>query len=258
MPPENDQLTADARVFQRVVDHVQNAIAAGQLKPGDRLPSERELVEKFSIGRASVREALRVLESMGLVRSQPRDPRGPLVLPVSVGPVRRSVAMLTSAKVFGLAELVQFRMITDAAANLLAARRRTDAQLVRLERNMARMRQSMARGYAEFGRADMEFHEIIAEAAGNQLVQIYGDVTREAIVMLIQQKIHDADDQTALMLQSVRHHRAVFTAISDRDGLLASRLARETLYAYYADHVDEADRAIMADLVLECGGRLPV
>jgi GntR family transcriptional regulator, transcriptional repressor for pyruvate dehydrogenase complex len=244
------------RVFQRVVDYVQNAIAAGELKPGERLPSERELVEKFSIGRASVREALRVLESMELVRSRPRDPRGPLVLPVSVGPVRRSVAMLTSAKVLTLAELVQFRMIVDASANLLAANRRTDAQLVALERNMARMRQCMRRGYAEFSQADMEFHELIAEAGGNQLVQVYGDVTREAVLMLIQRTILDADDQTALMLQSLRHHRAVFDAIADRDGLLASRLARESLYSYYADHVDEADRAIMADLVRECGGRL--
>ncbi|GAA4685036.1 FadR/GntR family transcriptional regulator [Pseudonocardia yuanmonensis] len=247
---------ADGRVFQRVVDYVQNALAAGDLKPGDRLPSERELVEKFSIGRASVREALRVLESMELVRSQPRDPRGPLVLPVSVGPVRRSVAMLTSAKVFTLGELVQFRMIADASANLLAANRRTEAQLVALERNMARMRQSMPKGYHEFSRADTEFHELVAEAGGNQLVQVYGDVTREAIQSLISQTILNADDQTAHMLQSIRHHRAVFDAIADRNGLLASRLARETLYAYYAGYVDDAERAVMADLVRECGGRV--
>jgi DNA-binding GntR family transcriptional regulator len=88
-------------------------------------------------------------------------------------------------------------------------------------------------------------------------VHVYGDVTRDAVLTLIQRTILDADDRTALMLQSIRHHRAVFDAIADRDGLLASRLARESLYAYYADHVDEADRAIMADLVRECGGRLP-
>jgi GntR family transcriptional repressor for pyruvate dehydrogenase complex len=252
-----DASAPDGRVFQRVVDHVQNAIAAGDLKPGDRLPSERELVEKFSIGRASVREALRVLENMELVRSRPRDPRGPLVLPMTVGPVRRSISMLTSTKVLTLAELVQFRMIADASANLLAANRRTGAQLLVLERNMARMRQSMSRGYAEFSQADMEFHELIAEAGGNQLVQVYGDVTREAVLDLIQRTILDADDQTALMLQSIRHHRAVFDAIADGDGLRASRLARESLYSYYADLVDPPDRAIMADLVRECGGRLP-
>jgi DNA-binding FadR family transcriptional regulator len=249
---------ANGRVFQRLVDYVQNAIASGDLKPGDRLPSERELVQKFGIGRASVREALRVLENMELVRSQPRDPRGPLVLPLSVEPVRRSIAMLTATNTLELAELVQFRMIVDASANLLASTRRTDAQLLELERNMARMRESMHRGYAEFGQADLEFHELIAEAAGNKLIQVYGDVTREAVLTLIQRTIRDAQDQTALMLQSIRHHRAAFAAIADRDGLRASRLARESLYSYYAHLVDPASREIMANLVRECGGTLSI
>lgn len=249
--------SANERVFQRVIDYVQNGIAVGELKPGDRLPSERELVDKLGIGRTSIREALRVLENMELIRSQPRDPRGPLILPISVGPMRRSIAMLTSTGGLGLAELVQFRMIAEASANLLAAARRTDEQLLGLERNMARMRECMNVGYAEFGQADMEFHELIAEAGGNKLIQVYGDVTREAVLTLIQQTILDADDQTALMLQSIRHHRAVFAAITDQDGLRASRLARETLYSYYADHVSPADRTIMANLVRECGGTIP-
>ena len=249
--------TPDRRVFERVVEFVEQAIVSGELKPGDRLPSERELGERFDIARTSVREALRVLEHMELVRSRPRDPRGPLVLPVSLGPVRRSVAVLTTTGGFGLAELVQFRMVAEASANLLAARRRTGGQLVALERNMARMRRSIATGYAGFGLLDMQFHELVAEAAGNRLVQVYGDVTREAVLTLIQRRISDADDRDALMRQSVRHHRAVFEAIEARDGLRASRLARESLYAYYADHVDPADREIMADLVRECGGTVP-
>jgi GntR family transcriptional regulator, transcriptional repressor for pyruvate dehydrogenase complex len=51
----------DTRAFQRIVEYVERALAAGELKAGDRLPSERELVERFGVGRSSVREALRVL-----------------------------------------------------------------------------------------------------------------------------------------------------------------------------------------------------
>nr|WP_255375659.1 GntR family transcriptional regulator [Saccharomonospora sp. CUA-673] len=167
-------------------------MASGELRPGDRLPSERELVEQFGIGRASVREGLRVLENMHLVRSSPRDPRGPLVLPVSTEPMRRSVAMLTLSGGMELAELVQFRMIADASANLLAASRRTEDHLLRMERAMARMRASMGRDHAAFSRADLEFHEVIAEAGGNRVVQVYGDVIREAILDLIARTILDA------------------------------------------------------------------
>ena len=60
-----------------------------------------------------------------------------------------------------------------------------------------------------------------------------------------------AEDQPALMLRSIGHHTAVLAAIEARDGPRASRLARESLYAYYAEHVRPVDREIMANLVLE-------
>jgi DNA-binding FadR family transcriptional regulator len=239
------------RAYQRIVDDVEAAVTSGQLKPGDRLPSERDLVERFGVARSSVREALRVLESRELVRSRPGDPRGPLVLGFSVEPVKRSIAQLAEAHTMRFSELVQFRMILDASANLLAAAGRTDEQLLRMERNMARMRASMSLGYAEFAKLDLEFHEIIAEAGGNTMIRVCGDVVREAVLQLIQAKIADAEDARGLMLRSIRHHASVFEAISDGDGLRASRLARESLYDYYANYVDEAERAVLADLVLE-------
>lgn len=241
----------EGRAYQRIVDHVEEAITGGRLKPGDRLPSERDLVERFGVARSSVREALRVLQSRELVRSRPGDPRGPLVLGFSVEPVKRSIAALTSAHTMRFGELVQFRMVLDASANLLAAAGRTGEQLLRMERNMARMRESMALGYAEFAELDRQFHEIIAEASGNTMIQVCGDAVREAVLALIQAKISDSADARGLMLRSIRHHAAVFEAISDGDGCRASRLARESLYDYYANYVDEAERAVLADLVQE-------
>ncbi|MDL5157686.1 FadR/GntR family transcriptional regulator [Actinomycetospora termitidis] len=247
---------ASDRAYRRMVDDIESRIAAGDLRPGDRLPSERELVEHYGIARSSVREALRVLESLELVRSAPRDPRGPLVLPITSAPIRRSLGLLTASRTIVLPELVQLRMVIDASTNLIAARRRTPAHLVALERNMARMRGLLHRSYAEFSLADLEFHEIIADAAGHELVRLYGEAVREAVLDLIQRTILDADDQEAHKLRSIRHHSAVFDAISDGDGPAASRLARESLYQYYADHVDPEDREIMAELVRECGGRV--
>ncbi|NMO92304.1 FadR/GntR family transcriptional regulator [Actinomycetospora sp. TBRC 11914] len=248
--------TSDHRAYRRMVDDVEARIASGELRPGDRLPSERDLVDRYAIARSSVREALRVLESLELVRSAPRDPRGPLVLPMSAAPIRRSLGLLTSSKTISLPQLVQLRMVLDASTNLMAAVRRTPEHLVALERNMARMRALRHHSYAEFGHADLEFHEILADAAGHELVRLYGEAVREAVLDLIQQTILDAEDQAAQMLRSIRHHAAVFDAVQAGDALAASRLARESLYQYYADHVGDEDREIMADLVRECGGRV--
>ena len=71
------------RAYQRIVEQVEDALVRGELAPGQRLPSERELVTQFAVSRSTVREALRVLESNGVVRSRPGDPNGPEILPFS-------------------------------------------------------------------------------------------------------------------------------------------------------------------------------
>ena len=77
------------RAYQRIVEQVEEALARGDLRPGQRLPSERELVAQFEVSRSTVREALRVLESNGVVRSRPGDPNGPEVLPFSPAALRK-------------------------------------------------------------------------------------------------------------------------------------------------------------------------
>ena len=252
--PSQDPRTSRPRAFQTIVDHFEQAIRSGELQPGDRLPSERDLVTEYGVSRSSVREALRVLESRHLVARNGAERRGAVVLAYSPEPARRTLSLMTQS--VRLADLVQFRMVADGSATLMAARRRTPAQMVALERNMARMRESLELGYEAFSVADVEFHQLIAEMAGNEVLRICGDTVRESCLDLIQQTILVSENQTALMLQSIGHHREVFQAISDRDGPLASRLTRESLYSYYARHVEDEDRAIIADLVLEVGGTL--
>jgi DNA-binding FadR family transcriptional regulator len=249
-----DSPSSRPRAFQAIVDRIEQAVRSGELKPGDRLPSERDLVAEYGVSRSSVREALRVLESRHLISRNLGERRGAEVVAYSPEPARRTLSLMTQSVRLG--DLVQFRMVADGAATLMAARRRTPQQLVLLERNMARMRESLHVDPAAFSAADLEFHQMIAEMAGNEVLQVCGDTVRESCLDLIQQTILVSQSRTALMLQSVAHHREVFHAISDGDGLLASRLTRESLYSYYAEHLDDEDRAIIADLVLEVGGTL--
>lgn len=239
------------RAYERIVEQVEEHVLRGQLKPGQRLPSERDLVAQFGVSRSTVREALRVLESSGLVRSRPGDPNGPEILPFSPTTLRKSMTRLVRVDEVGLGELVQFRMLLDSSANLLAARLASDEQLAEMDAAMERMERAIGLGEAEFSEADVAFHDTVARASRSTLLQVCGDVVRGVVLGLIAQKIADSPDRATLMRTSLRHHGEVLDAVRARDGQRAARLARENLYAYYAEYVPEAERPLLQALLDE-------
>ncbi|WP_027507303.1 FadR/GntR family transcriptional regulator [Rhodococcus sp. UNC23MFCrub1.1] len=231
-----------ARVYQLIADKIENAVLSGELKPGDRLPSERELVQQYGVSRPTVREALRVLESNHLVKSRLGDRRGPVVLPLTSHSLRKALTRLTSVNAVGLQALLQFRMIIDSAAVVLAAQYRTDSDLLEMERANARMRASVELGYEEFSQADFDFHRIVARSSKNPLLELSGEAVRGSVLGLIEQRIVDSGDSYALMQSSIRHHTEVLDAVRAGDGGHAAWLTRDGLYWYYFDYLDPADR----------------
>ncbi|MEV6905491.1 FCD domain-containing protein [Amycolatopsis sp. NPDC051071] len=237
------------RAYQRVVEQIEEAVFSGRIKPGDRLPSERELMVQFDVGRSTVREALRVLQAAEMIRSRPGDPRGPEVLAASPAALRRSMHRLARADHIGLSDLLQFRMVLDGSAHLLAAQLRTEDHLAELDAALAAMRTGVSKGFAEFSHADVAFHEAIARATGNPLLVISGEVVRGVVLELIEDKLEHADDRTALMRTWLAHHEEVLDAIRDSDGAHASRLAKQALYDNYADYVPEEQRHLLLPLL---------
>lgn len=239
------------RAYQSIVEQVEDRVFRGQLRPGERLPSEREMTAQFGVSRSTVREALRVLESDGLVRSRPGDRGGPEVLPFSSTTLRKSVTRLVRVDEVGLAELVQFRMLLEGSANLLAAQLASDEELAAMDAALAAMGVALDQGYEEFGRADVAFHDTVARATRSTLIQVCSDVVRGVVLGLISHKIADAPDRRELMAQSLRHHADVLDAVRHRDGQRAARLARESLYDYYAGYVPEDERLLLRALLDE-------
>lgn len=235
--------------YERIVEQIEEAITRGELRPGQRLPGERELMVQFSVGRSTVREALRVLQANGLVRSRPGDPRGAEVLSFSPATLHKSLTTLTRVEELSLGELVQFRMVLDGAASLLAARLHTPAELAEMDAAIAGMRAAAEEGYDAFSAADVAFHDAVTRAGRNTLLQVCNDVVRSVVLHLISDKIAQSPDRRALMLQSIGHHTEVLEAVRARDGARAARLAREKLYDYYADYVPEGDRAALRVLI---------
>ena len=218
--------------------------------PGQRLPSERELVGQFEVSRSTVREALRVLESNGVVRSRPGDPNGPEVLPFSSGALRKQMVRLARVDEVGLAELVSFRMILDGSATMLAARLRTPEQLAEMEAAIEVMRAAIDVGYEEFSEADIAFHEAVARASRNSLIQVCNDVVRGVVLVadlrqdLAGPQPAGADDGVA-RTTTPRCWRPSGRA----NGRDAARVARQKMYDYYAGYVPKAEREPLRALI---------
>ncbi|MEU8394950.1 FadR/GntR family transcriptional regulator [Nonomuraea sp. NPDC048892] len=245
------------RAYERVVEQVEEAIESGALTPGGRLPSERELMVQFSVSRSTVREALRVLQARGLVRSRPGDPNGAEVLPFTPAALHKSMTTLARVEELSLAELVQFRMVLDSAAILLAARLRTEEQLAEMDAAVAAMREALEAGETgagegdadAFGTADLAFHDAVVRASGNKLIEICTDVVRSIVLKLIAGRIADEPDREALMRRSIGNHEEVMAAMRAGDGPLAARLSRKAMYDYYAGYVPERERGALRALL---------
>jgi GntR family transcriptional regulator, transcriptional repressor for pyruvate dehydrogenase complex len=242
------------RVYERVVQEIEDAIQRGELAPGDRLPSERAMMEQFGVSRSTIREALRVLERDGLVRSRGGDPNGPVVLPVSTEGLRRSLLLLTRGRHVDLVELLQFRMLIEGGAARLAAACRSDDDLDLLGARLTAMEDACDLGDAQtFSRADLDFHDTVAVIAGNELLQVANEVVRAVVLQLVAVKVTSADDERTQMRENCARHAEVLDAIRDADGERAAYLSRVHIFDAYAGQLDPEDRHRVAAMLAAPG-----
>jgi DNA-binding FadR family transcriptional regulator len=195
-------------VHEQVVDRLRRAIHLGDYLPGDRLPSERDIADRLGVSRESVREAIRVLEREGYVRSR-RGASGGLVVTALSEPVARTLARLR-ADHDSLLDLMEFRRANERLAARLAAERRTDADLSAIRGSVEALR--AARDIPRFRRADASFHLAVAVAARNPYVERAILDAREAIFLL-----HGNLDYEVVLDTTFDAHMAIFDAIAARD-----------------------------------------
>lgn len=224
------------RIYEEIVRQIKAMIAEGRLQSGDRLPPERDLAEKFVVSRTSVREALRALESLGLVEIRPGE--GTFVREVSVDALVAPLALVMASGREAIAELFEARSILEPAIAGLAARRATPEEI----EEMARILDAQAREI-EAGRTglpqDAEFHAAIAAAAHNRAISrlVHG------IMDLLTQSREESLSAAGRPTRSHEDHRRVLEAIRRRDAEGAERAMREHLLAVEALLVDPAARA---------------
>jgi DNA-binding GntR family transcriptional regulator len=117
------------RIFQDVVEQIQETILSGKLKPGEMLPSERELKAMLQVSRGTLREALRVLEQKGLIEIKLGVGGGAVVQDMSYDQMNESLALLIRYQKVSLRHLSEFRVGVEGRVSALAAARATPADI---------------------------------------------------------------------------------------------------------------------------------
>jgi GntR family transcriptional regulator, transcriptional repressor for pyruvate dehydrogenase complex len=221
---------ARRKVYEQVAEQLLGQIAARRLRPGDVLPSERELTESFAVGRSSIREALRMLESQGVISAVSG---GSFVVADAAGPLNSSLRlMFTMDDQAGIHDLFELRRILEVEAAALAAERHGEQHLGEMQAAIDEMDASLSdRGGDRFIDADLRFHLAVAAATGNRLVvhsmQAVRDVVRRALmtVFVIPQSPESA----------VVEHRAIRAAIASGDPVRARHEMTHHLVRVEAD-----------------------
>jgi GntR family transcriptional repressor for pyruvate dehydrogenase complex len=160
------------RIFEDVVDQIQEAIISGRIKNGDRLPSERELREMLQTSRSTIREALRVLEQKGLIEIRLGTGGGAVVKSISADTITQSLALLIRTRRVSLDHLAEFRERVEGDVAALAAMRHQPDDIKHLRQLLEEAHAWVKRGPQtadEFLRVDREIHFSIAAVSGNPI-----------------------------------------------------------------------------------------
>lgn len=203
---------ARRKTYELVAERLVALIGDGSFQSGDQLPTERELTASFNVGRSSVREALRMLESQGVIRSVNG---GALVVAEAASPLNSSLRLLlTLDESSRLHDVIELRSILECEAAALAAERRGPEHLTRMDEAI----EEMARGLDEpegdaFIDADLRFHLAVAEATGNRVLLHSMQAVRDVIRRMLM-TVFNLPGSAA---RAIEEHRCVRAAIAAGD-----------------------------------------
>lgn len=162
------------RIFQDVVDQIQEAILRGRLKAGNKLPAERELKEIFKTSRGTLREALRVLEQKGLIEIKTGVSGGAVVKALTTHQVSESLDLLIRYQKVSLRHLAEFREGAEGVVAGLAAQRAKKEDIKYLRSLLAEAGTNLEKGISHwdaFIRVDNRLHMALAHIAGNPVYE---------------------------------------------------------------------------------------
>jgi DNA-binding FadR family transcriptional regulator len=218
--------TSHNRIFQDLVDQIQSAILEGRLNPGDKLPPQRTLMEMFQTSRASIREALRVLEQKGLIEVKLGVQGGAVVKTANTDPVSEVLTLLIHQKQVSLEHLEEFRLSVEGDVTALAARSARPEDIERLRRILgearSRLREEPPNSSALI-QIDIRLHIALAEISGNPVFAAVVKMVHETILGYYD---HPAFQRPDVLEENYRDLGAIVDAVATGNAEKARALAR--------------------------------
>jgi GntR family transcriptional repressor for pyruvate dehydrogenase complex len=215
------------RIYEEVVNQVHDMVREGKFKAGDQLPSERELSETFKVSRTSVREALRALETQGLIVS--RTGAGNFVAELPIESLVAPLAAMLIEEKSALADIFEMRKVIEPHIASLAAERATKRDIERMKKILDKQREAVSRG--ETGvEADAELHFAIGHATQNQALEKLVSGLMDILSHSREESLQTKDRRKA----SIESHRKILSAIEEHD----KKKAREAML-FHIEQVEE-------------------
>ena len=219
-----------------LAEQLQQRILDGTYASGALLPTERELVSTTGRSRGSVREALRILEAQGLVRTRPGRYGGSVVSQPTDALLASHINLFAKRRGVPLRALVEARQALEPMVAYLAAKNRTADDLAALERIAARLDQAAERNVARFLEENARWHSALAVASHNDLLRAL--TASIADLMLEASRIRNFASPDVRRLVTLAHRR-ILQAIAGQDADAARRRAERDIQAY-ASHLAAA------------------
>jgi DNA-binding FadR family transcriptional regulator len=180
------QAIRSARAFEDIAAQIRAELAAGRLKVGSRLPSERALSERFNVSRNTLREALRSLEHAGLIRLQKGASGGAFISERSGEAVVTGLLDLYHVGAIGPAQLTQARIWVESIIVREACQRATPEDLAELHRNIEQAQAATTAGdFALRAKTNIDFHRILARMTGNPIMVVMMDALLTVLLHFI-------------------------------------------------------------------------
>jgi GntR family transcriptional repressor for pyruvate dehydrogenase complex len=222
------------RTHEVVLRRIEEGLADGQFALGQRLPAERQLAEQLGVSRPSVREAIRVLEAMGILRTAAGSgaAAGAVIVADPSTALASALRLHLATTHLAIHDLVATRLMIESWSVRQAAMTKPRGDFTEAERLLDAMDDTNLTPEV-FHRLDAEFHIELSRLAGNPLVTAVMSALRESIQQYVLAAVPDLPDWSATARRLRREHRQVLAAVVARDGERATELVNRHITGFY-------------------------